>query len=490
MSFQLVADAVVADRFRLIRQLGHGGMGEVWLARHTALDVLCAVKFIYADAASSPELRSRFVLEAKAAAQLRSSHVVQILDTGVFDGTPYIAMEYLEGEDLGVRLKRVGVLDARQTASIVVQVARALGRANTASLVHRDLKPANIFLCREDDREIVKVLDFGVAKRVGAGLDSAPDGRTETGALMGTPFYMSPEQAQGTRAIDHRSDLWALAVIAFRCLTGKLPFRSDALGDLLVQIIVAPIPVPSQVAPVPLGFDAWWARAASRDPAHRFQTAKELASSLQMALGLSGTIDAEQPSGSLPVAGLLASGPPQVRHRTTLPIDASFSLPSFLPLPFAPVPSPLEHTPPPVRPPVGSFAGTPSPLVTQAPVHATPRNTSMVGILLLAAAVVVLAGAAAAYLLVRPTPLASGVGAVSVPAEPTAPTVIVGASLPSAEPSSSALPRASASSASDTPLPAAAPSSNVAPTASARPSTYTAPIKASPTAKPSFDPGI
>jgi serine/threonine-protein kinase len=466
-------------------------MGEVWLARHTALDVLCAVKFIYADAASSPELRSRFVLEAKAAAQLRSSHVVQVLDTGVFDGTPYIAMEYLEGEDLGVRLKRVGMLDARQTASIVVQVARALGRAHTASLVHRDLKPANIFLCREDDREIVKVLDFGVAKRVGGGVDGAPDEKTETGALMGTPFYMSPEQAQGTRSIDHRSDLWALAVIAFRCLTGKLPFRSDALGDLLVQIIVAPIPVPSQVAPVPLGFDAWWARAASRDPAHRFQTAKELANSLQMALGLSGTIDAEQPSGSLRVVGLPASGPPQLRHRTTLPLDSSFSLPSSVLLPSTPVPSPLERSPSPVRPPVASFAGTQTPLVTQAPIHALAKNTSLVGILFLAAAVVVLAGAAGAYLLVRPPPLASGLQTVSLPAEPTAPAVLAGTSLPSAEPSSSALPRASVSSASDTPRAAAAPSSTVAPTASARPiSTYAAPSKAAPTAKPSFDPGI
>jgi serine/threonine-protein kinase len=389
-----------------------------------------------------------------------------------------------------VRLKRVGVLDARQTASIVVQVARALGRAHTASLVHRDLKPANIFLCREDDREIVKVLDFGVAKRVGSGLDSAPDGRTETGALMGTPFYMSPEQAQGTRAIDHRSDLWALAVIAFRCLTGKLPFRSDALGDLLVQIIVAPIPVPSQVAAVPPGFDSWWARAASRDPAHRFQSAKELGSSLQMALGLSGTIDAEQPSGSLPVAGLLAGGTPRGTPRTTLPIDASFSLPSSLPQPFVPVPLPLEHTPSAVRPPVGSFAGTPSPLVTQAPIHAAPRNTGIVGIIVLAGAVVVLAGAAAAYLLVRPTPLASGSQAVSIPAEPTAPTGTVSASLPLAEPSASALPRAAASGAPDTAPPAAAPSSPVAPIPSARPSTYTAPGKASPTAKPSFDPGI
>jgi serine/threonine-protein kinase len=281
---KLVAGVVVADRFRLERQLGQGGMGEVWLAHHIGLDIPCALKFIHAHAASSTEVRERFEREARGAAQLRSPNVVQILDHGVWEHTPYIAMELLEGEDLSRRLKRQGMIDIPEIVAIVNQVARALTRARAAGLVHRDLKPANIFLVKDDDREIAKVLDFGVAKSVTPGGPS--ESRTETGALLGTPFYMSPEQAQGTKLVDYRSDLWALGVITFQCLTGQLPFHSAALGDLLVKIIVAPIPRPSEIAPVPPEFDAWWDRASARDPAERFQSARELAEALALALGV------------------------------------------------------------------------------------------------------------------------------------------------------------------------------------------------------------
>ena len=191
MSLDLIEGAVIADRFHLVRAIRRGGMGEVWLARHATLDVPCAVKFIHAEAASSPELRRRFELEAKAAARLESAHVVRILDFGVFKETPYIAMEHLVGEDLRDRLARVSVLDAPDTASIITQAARALGLAQTANIVHRDLKPANLFLCREGDREIVKVLDFGVAKRLDVS-GGPPGTQTMPGDAIGTPSYMSP----------------------------------------------------------------------------------------------------------------------------------------------------------------------------------------------------------------------------------------------------------------------------------------------------------
>jgi serine/threonine-protein kinase len=283
----LVAGIVVADRFRLERPLGQGGMGAVWLAQHMGLDVPCAVKFIHAESAASPEIRARFEREAKSAAQLRSPNVVQILDHGIWEGAPYIAMEYLEGEDLAARLRTRGRLDARETAAVASQVARALARAHAAGLVHRDLKPANIFLVRDDDREIAKVLDFGVAKSAAMAM-GVSDSKTKTGALLGTPYYMSPEQAQGTKVVDHRSDLWALGVVVYQCITGQLPFQSEALGDLFMKIIVQPLPVPSHVAPVPPGFDAWWARCSARDPDQRFQSAKELADALALSLGLTG----------------------------------------------------------------------------------------------------------------------------------------------------------------------------------------------------------
>ncbi|WP_437747292.1 protein kinase [Sorangium sp. So ce1504] len=275
------AGNTVADRFRLVRPLRQGGMGSVWLAQHLGLDIPCAIKFMNAQGVSK-EVRLRFEREAKVAAQIRSPHVVQILDHGVWQGTPYIAMEYLEGEDLDTRIQRVGRLDPHDTMAITAQVARALTKAHASGLVHRDLKPANIFLVRDDDREIAKVLDFGIAK------DSTPQvtSTTKTGSLLGTPAYMSPEQAQGTKSIDHRSDLWSLAVVVFECLTGKLPFNSEAFGDLLLKIMVKPLPVPSQFAPVPPGFDAWWARAASREPDARFQSAKEFCDALAIALDI------------------------------------------------------------------------------------------------------------------------------------------------------------------------------------------------------------
>jgi serine/threonine protein kinase len=280
---QLAANVVIAERFRLTRQLGQGGMGSVWLATHLALDIPCAVKFIEGEIAQLPEAQARFEREAKAAAQLRSPHVVQILDHGVFQGTPYIAMELLDGEDFGKRLQRIGRMAPNDVLRIVGQVCRALTKAHGVGIVHRDLKPENIFLVPDDDREIAKVLDFGIAKATGTGIDGS---NTKTGAMLGTPYYMSPEQAQGIKAVDARSDLWSLAVIVFQALTGRLPFESEALGDLLVRIIVAPVPMPSQfVSDLPQTFDRWWEKASQRDPAGRYQNARELGDSLALAFG-------------------------------------------------------------------------------------------------------------------------------------------------------------------------------------------------------------
>jgi len=283
-------------------------MGSVWHATHLGLDIPCAVKFIEGEVAQLPQLQARFEREAKAAAQLRSPHVVQILDHGVCDGTPYIAMELLEGEDLGKRLARLGRLPPHELLPVVTQVGRALTKAHALGIVHRDLKPDNIFLVRDDDREITKVLDFGIAKASGAG---ASGSNTQTGTMLGTPYYMSPEQAQGTKAVDARSDLWSLGVIVFEALTGQRPFESEALGDLLMKIIVAPIPRPSQVAggasDLPPALDAWWARASQRDPSQRFQTAKELSDGLAAVFGHSGSEVYAAASPSIAVGGAPAS---------------------------------------------------------------------------------------------------------------------------------------------------------------------------------------
>jgi hypothetical protein len=286
---ELQENMVVADRFRLVRMIGRGGMGSVWQAMHLGLDTPCAVKFIEGELANVAEAHARFEREAKAAAQLRSPNVVQIFDHGVWQGRPYIAMELLEGEDLGKRLgRRGGRLSPPEVNFVVQEVCRALSRAHQAGVVHRDLKPDNIFIVKDDDRDIVKILDFGVAKSAAA-LDGS---NTKTGAMLGTPYYMSPEQAQGIKSVDSRSDLWSLAVIVFQCLTGRLPFESEALGDLLVKIIVNKVPTPSEYNPsVPVGFDGWWARASERPVENRFPTAKAFAESLSIALGQSSNTD-------------------------------------------------------------------------------------------------------------------------------------------------------------------------------------------------------
>jgi serine/threonine protein kinase len=246
--------------------------------------VPCAVKFVD-EKLTGPGLRERFEAEARAAARLKGPHVVQILDHGVWDGHPYIAMELLEGEDLAARLHQPIRITPAETATVITQVARALTRAHAMGVVHRDLKPANIFLTRDDEgRFVAKVLDFGIAKITEPSLKRAPD--TIAGQLMGTPEYMSPEQLQG-RDVDFRSDLWALAVIAFECLTSTSPFAGESLYAITSNVVHGPVPVPSaRNADLSSRIDAWWAHAVQRVPADRFPSARDMAASLCIALGV------------------------------------------------------------------------------------------------------------------------------------------------------------------------------------------------------------
>ncbi|MEO6600462.1 MAG: protein kinase [Polyangiaceae bacterium] len=280
----LLRDRVLVGRYRLDERLGAGGMGSIWRAQHLVLAAPVAVKLIDREAIPDEETLARFMREAQSAATLRSPHVVQILDYGVDDKLPFIVMELLDGENLAQRLRRLSRLSSTETARVVTHIGRAVARAHEAGIVHRDLKPENVFLIRNEDEEIAKVLDFGVAKVSVSAL--GPEGtRTRTGSILGTPYYMSPEQAQGNKAVDTRSDLWSLGVIAFECMTGKRPFYSDGLGDLVLQICIRDIPVPSDCGSVPIGFDEWFARACARDPDTRFQSAREMTDALREVLG-------------------------------------------------------------------------------------------------------------------------------------------------------------------------------------------------------------
>src|SRR5688572_21828070 len=269
---------ILGEKYRLIRPLDAGGVGSVWLAEHLSLAAPVAVKLIRSPALSEGRL-ARFRREARAAAAARSPHVVQMLDYGVDAGTPFIVMELLDGESLAARLARLGRLGPEQTEAIVRQVCRALSRAHDAGIVHRDLKPSSIFIARNEDAEIVKLLDFGISRDL---TDEAGVLRpTRTTSLQGSPSYMSPEQLEGSPLCDHRADVWALGVIAFECLLGRLPFTGKGIGGLVLGVCSGPMPVPSEQGSVPPGFDAWFARACARSLDERFESAREAAAALR-----------------------------------------------------------------------------------------------------------------------------------------------------------------------------------------------------------------
>lgn len=268
---------LIDGKLRLEQKLGDGGMGSVWLAEHLKVERKVALKLLSPRLVPDGAARESFLREARAIARLRSGHVPQILDFGTIDdGTPFIAMERLQGEDLHDRLSRGGALEPSAVVTLVSHVAAALGEAHSLGIVHCDVKPENIFLVPDDDGGFVaKLIDFGLATWMGA-----DDG---SGGLAGTPSYMSPERLLGTAATDARSDLWALAVVAYEALTGRLPFRGDTFADAAAAITTAVFPPPSRFSRVPPTVDAWFAQALARDPQSRFQSARQLSRALRLA---------------------------------------------------------------------------------------------------------------------------------------------------------------------------------------------------------------
>ena len=223
---------VVLGKYRVERVLGVGGMGCVVAAQHTTLDQLVAIKFLLAKAAKNPQNVQRFTREAQAAARIRSDHVAKVSDIGALpDGSPYMVMEYLEGEDLADRLTRGGALGVPQAVHFVLQACEALAEAHRAGIVHRDLKPANLFVTQlPAGGQRIKVLDFGISK-----IEVEPgkgDNLTKTSTLMGSPLYRSPEQMMSAKDADARADIWALGVILYELVAGSPPFLGATLPEI------------------------------------------------------------------------------------------------------------------------------------------------------------------------------------------------------------------------------------------------------------------
>ncbi len=269
----------VTPKVKLVRPLGKGAMGSVWVAEHSSLKAEVAVKFITDEFQHRrPDALERFRREATAAARIKSPHVVQMFDNGVTDdGIPYIVMEHLEGESLSDRIKREGVLSIKETGLMVRHVSRALTAAHKLGVIHRDIKPQNIVVSQIHGELFAKVLDFGIAKHT----DRGGEELTEPGTLVGTPEYLSRDliALKGAEA-DEQVDHWALAVVAYKCLTGRIPFSGDTLALVLAALAIGKFDPPSMHrTDLPKRFDRWFTRAFHEDPNRRFGTAEELAMS-------------------------------------------------------------------------------------------------------------------------------------------------------------------------------------------------------------------
>jgi len=275
-----IAEGSMFGRYRVVRQIGRGGMGAVYEAVHSDLEKRVALKVLLPSTASQTELVARFEREARAAARVRHPNVVDVSDVGVEAGVAWLVMEHLEGEDLSGLLRREGALPLARVAELMLPVLGAVEAAHSLGVVHRDLKPENIFLARMGDGTIVpKVLDFGISKMAPAGGGPA---LTSTGIMMGTPCYMSPEQAQSSRGVDGRSDQFSIGVILYECATGRRPFEGETFFSILTAIVEGRYVRPRELCPgLPERFEAMVVRALERSPDARFPSVAALAEELR-----------------------------------------------------------------------------------------------------------------------------------------------------------------------------------------------------------------
>lgn len=477
----IVAGTLVAEKYLLVREIGRGGMGAVWAAKNVRTEREVALKLITDE---NRDYRARLLTEARACGRISHRNVIEIYDVGeTANGAPFLVMPLLEGEPLSRRMRRERMLPPAIAAQIASEIARALSAANAAGIVHRDLKPANVYLHRERGAEqlVVKVLDFGISKVVET--DSTT---TTTGTILGSPAYMSPEQAKGDRYVDHRSDLWSLGVTLFEMLCGKRPFQGESMFTVVAAVLEGPLPRVADFAPhVAPSLGEVVARCLTRDLFRRVQTADEVVEMLRphaagflpldLQFGASGIHPAPSltpPGGIMPVISDSASMPPvhfaphfQGRPPPPLPPprrahgsitgtgssvtasspSLSFSTTNLTPEPISLHPEPFSGS----TTAAGAMVhpeprGTAPPLPIQP--AAPPRAPSRVTLYVLAA-VAFVSLASLIGVAIGLSASGSPVAASATPAEPAPPAtvsaVVPPVSAPSAEPS--AAPTASAS---------------------------------------------
>ncbi|MEO7035207.1 MAG: serine/threonine-protein kinase [Polyangiaceae bacterium] len=402
---------VLAGKYRIEKILGQGGMGVVVAATHLQLGERVALKFLLPEALSNPEAVERFAREARAAVKIKSEHVARVSDVGTLEsGAPYMVMEYLEGGDLSAWLQQRGPLPIEQAVEFILQACEAIAEAHALGIVHRDLKPANLFVIHRADGVLaVKVLDFGISKASGIGSSGS---MTTTSAIMGSPYYMSPEQMQSTRDVDPRADIWALGVVLYELIAGQYPFQADAMPELVLKIAMAPpLPLSAALPGVPVRLESVILKCLEKDRGKRYPTIGALALALLEFGPRRSKSSVERISGIMQRAGMSATAlelppssdqtdvraqsvraqsatdatqaswgqtapPPRNRRRAVLAVLASLAVAglagggyalsrthSALPIPLATTSAALAHPQPP-QPPAVDAAKPPPPEVT------------------------------------------------------------------------------------------------------------------------------
>ena len=301
----------VAERYQVLEKIGQGGMGEIYRARHLLIDKLVAIKVLHPNRGGRRTALKRFQQEARAAASIGNLHIVDVTDYGfINDEEAFLVMEYLEGESLAEAIAREGAMPVERVVAIASQILDALVAAHEAGIVHRDLKSANVFLARSSGDDLVKLLDFGISKifpveqaeaAEGSEVGQSPTWITDTGIMVGTPHYMAPEQAEESRGVDHRADLYSLGVILYEMLTGELPFGGGNIWNVLLKHASEEPSPPRKRRPdltIPRDLERLVLRAMSKNPDDRFPSAQQMLTALEDL-----TSKEDQPGGSAPRSG-------------------------------------------------------------------------------------------------------------------------------------------------------------------------------------------
>ena len=288
--FDSLIGTVLAGRYEVVRRIGEGGMGAVYEAKHALIGKRVAVKVLLEKFHAKSDFVARLLQEARLASSIGHQNIVDVTDFGTTDdGRSFVVMEFLDGESLADLERREAPLPIERSLRIARQAPSALGAAHAKGIFHRDVKPENLYLVRRGDADFVKVVDFGISKAVKPGGDDGAEAYrlTHTGLLLGTPLYMSPEQARGDEDLDHRADIWALGVLLYECLTGEVPFRANNYLQIISQVLTHEPLSPSRLRPelgIPDAVDAVVMRAMEKDRARRYQTMAELELDLERLL--------------------------------------------------------------------------------------------------------------------------------------------------------------------------------------------------------------